>query len=330
MLRLKSILVPTDFSPSSDDALTSACQWARSFSAEIHIFHALESHRPDLYPASLNLADLGSLPIALRVSAASELETRRRLATDKAVAVECSIKEGLTPAAMILEYAEANDIDLIAMSTHGRRGVPRMILGSVAEEVVQLSKCPVLTIVAATRSAHPPRPRRIVVPVDLSDHSKTAVAYAKHLAAAFEAELRLLHVVVQAPKPTCYDGIGLPNFVFTSPLLDRQVRSAMDSIYAEADGPSGHAELHLEHGVAVEQILRFASAHQTDLIVLASHGLTGLPHLLMGSVAERLVCRATCPVFTVKSFGKSLVASDRPRAIARSAPTGRPAAEETP
>jgi nucleotide-binding universal stress UspA family protein len=312
MLQVKNILVPSDFSLASDDALTSACHWARKFDARIHVFHALQSLRPDLYPASLAAADPGWIPMTLRESASKELETRRRLATSQGVAVTCATGDGLSPAATVLGYVESHDIDLIVMSTHGRRGVPRMLLGSVAEEVVHCSNRPVLTTVpgTGTRSLRPLQPERILVAVDLSEHSRMPVVHAKHLAAAFGAKLQMLHVLVQTPLPACYDGTGVPSLMFDSPLLEKQALSALENLYDEADGPGGPVELYLARGQAVEQILRFAAAHSSDLLVLASHGLTGLPHLLMGSVAERVLRRATCPVLTVKSFGRPLVAMD--------------------
>jgi nucleotide-binding universal stress UspA family protein len=310
MLRVKNILVPTDFSLASDNALTIACQWGRKLGAQIHVLHALQSLRSDLYPASLAAADPGWIPMTLRESATGDLETRRRLATNQGVAVTCATGDSLSPAATILAYAETHDIDLIAMSTHGRRGVRRMLLGSVAEEVVQRSNHPVLTIVAAAGSSRPLQPERILVAVDLSERSTLPVAHAKHLAAAFGAKLHLLHVLVQSPLPPYYDGIGVPGVAFDSPLLEKQARAALECLYAEAGGPGGPVEFHLQHGQAVEQILDFAATHSTDLLVLASHGLAGLPHLLMGSVAERVVRRAYCPVLTVKSFGRSLIAAN--------------------
>ena len=232
--------------------------------------------------------------MTLRESREGELETRRRLATNQGVAVTCATGDCLSAAAAILAYAEAHDIDLIAMSTHGRRGVRRMLLGSVAEEVVQRSTRPVLTIVAGTAVvASRCSPSASWSPSTSRSTRAMPVAHAKHLAAAFGAKLRLLHVLVQSPMPAYYDGMGVPVFVFDSPLLEKQARSALESLYAEAGGPGGPVEFHLERGLAVEEILGSPPRHSTDLLVLASHGLTGLPHLLMGSVAERLVRRAT-------------------------------------
>lgn len=197
------------------------------------------------------------------------------------------------------------------MGTHGRRGVRRMLLGSVTEEVVQHATRPVLTMVEGTRSAHPLGPRRVLVAVDLSDHSVVALSHAKHLAAAFDAELYVLHVLIQSPMPAFYDGPTAAQLAFESPRLESRARMVLQGFYAEADGPSGRVSFHVERGIAVERILDFSAIHFIDLVVLASHGLTGVQHVLMGSVAERVVRRATCPVFTVKSFGKSLLASDR-------------------
>jgi nucleotide-binding universal stress UspA family protein len=315
MLRVKRILFPTDFSPTSDAALATACHWARKLDAELHLFHTLESLRPDLYPAALGLADPAIVSLSIEEMAHKELEERRRQASNQGAVVTVAAVEGLSAAPTLLDYAETHDIDLIAMSTHGRRGVRRLLLGSVAEEVVQRSTCPVLTIGAAAKSGHSLSPQRILVAVDLSDHSAAPVAHAKHLASLFQAEMQLLHVLVRSPLPAYYDGAAVPNLVFDSPLLEKEAQSALEKLYEDADGPAGPVSMHVEHGLAVEQILRFASANSSDLVVVASHGLTGVSHLLMGSVAERVVRQASCPVLAFKSFGKSLIAEPAPARV---------------
>jgi len=307
MLRIDHILFPTDFSATSDAAFAPACQWARKLGAELHLFHTLESLRPDLYPAVLGVADPAGAYLDLEQEAQREMETRRRLATNHSVRVSSAVIQGFAAAPSILDYAEAHDIDLIAMSTHGRRGVRRLLLGSVAEEVVQRSSCPVLTIPAGAGSGHGLWPQRILVAVDLSEHSTAPMTLAKELAALFHAELQLLHVVVRSPMPGFYDGVGVPNLMFDSPLLEKEARAALEALYARAAGPEGPWSLHVEHGIAVEQILRFAAHNSSDLIVVASHGLTGVSHLLMGSVSERVVRQAPCAVLVVKSFGRSAV-----------------------
>jgi len=322
MLRVDNILFPTDFSSISDAALAPTCHWARKLGAQVHLFHSLETLRPDLYPAALGVADPTAAYLDMEVEARKELEARRRIAANQGVTAVSDLKQGFAAAPTILDYAETHDIDLIATSTHGRRGVRRLLLGSVAEELVQRSSCPVLTIPAGPASMHDLWPKRILAAVDLSEHSVAPVAHAKELAALFRAELQLLHVVVRPPLPAVYDGMGMPALMWESPLLEKEAQSALEKLYVKAGGPEGPWSLHLEHGIAVEEILRFAARNSSDLVVVASHGLTGVSHLLMGSVSERVVRQAPCPVLTVKSFGRSCVA-----APAGSAHTARRASE---
>ena len=81
----------------------------------------------------------------------------------------------------------------------------------------------------------------------------------------------------------------------------------MEKLFLETAGPQVKAEYFTMEGRAAEDIVKFARLQKSDLIVIATHGLTGIEHLLLGSVTEKVVRQAPCPVFTVKAFGKSLV-----------------------
>jgi nucleotide-binding universal stress UspA family protein len=309
MLRVNRILFPTDFSPTSDAALVPACNWARRLGAEIQILHVIESLRPDLYAASLVMPDPALVDATLAEKARQELDTRRRLARDRGVDVTCASIEGLSAAPAILDYAESHDVDLVAMSTHGRRGLRRFLLGSVTEEVVQRSSPPVLTL-RGENTVFDAVPHRILAAVDLSEHSTVAILHAKELAALFHAELQLLHVLVRPPLPVYYDGLATPNLLPDLPLLRKEAESALEELYASSGGPAGPVSVHVAQGIAVEEILRFARVNSSDVVVVASHGLTGVSHLLLGSVAESVVRQSSCPVLTLKSFGKSLIVKD--------------------
>jgi nucleotide-binding universal stress UspA family protein len=84
----------------------------------------------------------------------------------------------------------------------------------------------------------------------------------------------------------------------------------MERLYKESAGPEVDASLHVLEGYATRDIVEFAGNNESDLIVIATHGRTGIKHLLLGSVAEKVVRMAPCPVFTVKGFGKSLTVGD--------------------
>jgi nucleotide-binding universal stress UspA family protein len=181
----------------------------------------------------------------------------------------------------------------------------------VAEEVARSAPCPVLTI----RELKKPEPvdavQRILVPVDFSTHSRRSISYARELAASYDARLQLLHVVEQAVYPSFY---SLNKDDFQS-LLNDVEEAAMEHLHRvldESPGPRvSAAEFHLIEGRAVTAIPDFAEANETDLIVIATHGLTGIDRLFLGGVAEKVIRRSNCPVFVVKAFGRSLIRGDR-------------------
>lgn len=309
MLAIKRVLGATDFSPCGDAVLPTASRWAATFEARLHLLHVLEIHGRDPYNPGLALPQAEELNKSLETQGWSELEERRRRVASWGIGVDIAQRRGLTAAPVILEYAEESDIDLIVLCTHGRRGLRHFLLGSVAEEVVQRSDCPILTF--RDGEAGPEElPQRILVPVDLSEHSASAVAHAKELAAASKAELQLLHVLLRPSFPVYYEAIGSPDAYYNAPELQKEAEAAMEGLYESCGGPPGPYSIHVAKGLAVEEILRFTRENSSDLLVIASHGLTGLSHLLLGSVAERVVRQAPCPVLTLKSFGRSLLVRD--------------------
>jgi universal stress protein A len=139
------ILVPTDFSETADTALGYAAALAGKLGATLHLVHVfsdpyvLPAYAPDVY---------APVPAVLRDEALHQVEnelTARAATVDRAVPVTTAYVTGLT-AKEIVRYATSNDIDLIVMGTHGRHGVAHFLLGSVAEHIVRIAPCPVLTV----------------------------------------------------------------------------------------------------------------------------------------------------------------------------------------
>ena len=177
----------------------------------------------------------------------------------------------------------------------------------VAEEVVRHASCPVLTLREAESPGTIEAMEKILVPVDFSPYSEEALSYAKELAALYGAGLQLLHTIEEPAYPYFYN----PGVTF-SPIehleaLRVKAEEAMDKLLAETKGPEVPAERFVATGRPSSEIAGFAEEHGSDLVVIATHGLTGLERLLVGSTAEHVVRLAPCPVFTVKSFGKSLI-----------------------
>ena len=150
------------------------------------------------------------------------------------------------------------------------------------------------------------RLRKILLPTDFSNYSAAATKYACELATKFDAELHLLHTLETqfASTPGFDMGIALPNYISESrAAAEKALNGVLDPTWA-----AGRTVIHaVVEGLPKEEIIRYARMHDIDLIVLATHGRTGLPHVIMGSVAETVVRTAPCPVLTVRPEGHQFV-----------------------
>jgi universal stress protein A len=145
---LRRILVPTDFSDESRAALAYGAALAETFSASLHVLHVLQAIvTPEAVPVQYE-----SRQLEAAVEATAWEELRELLAGDEYARLQATLAiEWGTPASEIIRYAREHEIDLIVMGTHGRGGLKRLILGSVAESAVRGAPCPVLTIHHAQR-----------------------------------------------------------------------------------------------------------------------------------------------------------------------------------
>jgi nucleotide-binding universal stress UspA family protein len=142
MLPLQTILHPTDFSEHSDYAFRLACSLARDYGARLLVLHVMEW--PSLSYAGVMTAPPAPPPSAEQRQAVQE-HLRRIRPPDASIRVEHHFEEG-EPAATILQVAQKNECDLIVMGSHGRTGLNRLLMGSVAEQIVRRAPCPVLTV----------------------------------------------------------------------------------------------------------------------------------------------------------------------------------------
>ena len=157
--------------------------------------------------------------------------------------------------------------------------------------------------------------KQILLPTDFSEPVKQARNYAVTLADKFGSELHLMHVVppVTFPMPEAGSSWTLPEVDQTTQVEEARNRllQELDSVWASRHKIVQIAKI----GYAVEEIIRYAREEEIDLIVMGTHGYSGLTHLLLGSVAEKVVRLATCPVLTVHPKGHQFVI-DQPYQIA--------------
>lgn len=292
MLTIEKVLFPTDISDSSLRAFPFAVHLAILHGADLHLFYAHMLH-------SLAAIDADT-PYP------GEEEARRTL-EESAAGVSWSrvvhiVSRAIHAGPAILDYASEYDVDLIVMGSHGRRGFRRLLLGSVTEEVVRLARCPVLVIRDDPAFTTPTEIDRVVVPIDFSHYASSAAEYGRELASTLDADLELLHVV--EPLPYVDSELSFPHLTD-----EAEVRSfAEDHLARLAD------EMALKHpacvrvvsGHAADAIVTEAGLTAGTIIVMPSHGYRGFERVLLGSVTERVLRRAPCPVLVLRADGKDL------------------------
>lgn len=302
-MKIEKILIPTDFSACAQVAVTQAVTLAKLHRAELHVLHVMASLEEDPYSLVYQLPDWQELSRQQQARCAdSMVEVLTTIDTD-GLEIHQHLPRALTTAPAILETAEEHGIDLIVMGTHGHRGFRRFLLGSVAEEVVRSASCPVLTVGETATPLRETWPDRITVPIDFSEHSRIALRIAKTLAAGNPAAgttLDLVHVVEHPVYPHLYNPLADAMVDYSFPNITQKVEDGIARFVAETGGPEVPWEIKTLEGPVAANITQHAEATSADLIVIATHGLTGLKHLLLGSVAEKVLRAASCPVLTLK------------------------------
>lgn len=298
MLSIRRMLWPADFSSGAERAFPYAVALASWHEAELHVLNVQE-------PRSASAGGAASVPLSK--------ETLTGLLTDEgdppqhvdleALPVVQEQREGNSPPETIVSYADEHDVDLIVAGTRGRRGLQRLLIGSVAEEILRTAPCPVLTVRDEDAIAPAWAVRNILVPIDFSDASLNALRHAKELALTHGAQITLLHAVEEVVYPSAY-GIEPANLPGPQ-VIDRVEENLAD--LARTEIGYEHVAVQANLGYAPSTILDYTKEHEVDLIVIATHGRSGLERMLLGSVTERVVRRAPAPAFVVKSFGKSLL-----------------------
>lgn len=295
------ILLATDFSDCAGRAEEYALFVAQACAAKLDVLHVLEFQPgmdPEYQVNSLYLEEL-------RKDAANRLEEFVRRAAQQGVTATRREVLGI-PSQCINEAARESEADLVVLGTHGRTGLEHILLGSTAERVVKGAPCPVLTVrlprdrdrgPAAAGGTAPPRVRNVLVPVDFSDCSLEAWAYAVQVAKQFDAAVTLLHVM----EPVSY---GL-DFTLSHARDERKMRERLETrlfdLVASLKDLSLTGRHVLRGGAPADSILECAGKDGCDLIVMGTHGRRGMSHFVSGSVAEAVLRRASCPVLTVKS-----------------------------
>ena len=301
-MKVETILYPTDFSRCSKQALDHALFLATEFDADLHMLHAVVLHGDDPGDPERRFPGLAEIEERLSGLARSELTQLAAEPRKEGLTIYEKEERGFSAPEVILDYAQGCDADLIVMGTHGRRGPGRFLMGSVAERVVRSAACPVLTLREQKEYRSPGAIRSVLVPVDFSDHSTAGIQTAREFAARCDARVDLVHVVELAAHPTFYPTTAL---VRAADSLKGQAAEALTDLANDTAGPAVEVDTWVLEGRAADSLLAFSKEKKSDLIVIPTHGLGGVEHMLVGSTTTRVLRRAGCPVLTLKPFGRS-------------------------
>ncbi|MFW5972706.1 MAG: universal stress protein [Bacteroidota bacterium] len=290
MNSIERILFPTDFSERAARALEHAVQLAIDHSARLDLLHVDEhsDRRGREDKVAGNEEQLGAV------------KDRVLSISDRMIEVDTSVRTGEAAAPAIVDFARQSSADLIVIGTHGRRGVSRVFLGSVAEEVVRTAPCPVLSVRTET-SSPPPRPmRRVLVPIDFSEYGALALNAADRFVVD-DAEIIILHAVEDFVPPGVY-GLEYPSYHQISADAEASAREEMRRMADSILSTTRRTDIDIARGYAPSAIVDYATAREVDAIVMSTHGRTGIERMLLGSVAERVLRTSDLPVLIVRSF----------------------------
>ncbi|HTV58348.1 MAG TPA: universal stress protein [Verrucomicrobiae bacterium] len=287
-IQLKNILFATDFSWAANAAVPYVKEIAQHFGSRIVAVHIRPPVvNPMTYPTSW--------PVFIE---AAESENKRHrmelLAQFPGETTEVIIEEG-NPLTQIPAVLEKKHVDLMVMGTHGRTGVPRLVLGSVAEEMFRKVECPVLTVGPNSLMSNGMAGefREILFATDFNAGSLSAFDYALSLAQEFQAQLTLLHVIPEAKSGE----------LVSDAELEEAAKNRLRKLIPEGANDWCKANIIVERGEAGEKILDIAKRRNADLIVLGVSEEKGIPgactHLPI-AIAHTVVAHAICPVLTVR------------------------------
>jgi nucleotide-binding universal stress UspA family protein len=284
-ITLKNMLFATDFSPAADLAAQIAVQIAQRYGAKVYGVHV------DRYVDYTAAAPDAWVVMAEAAERETREQTQRLNNQLDGVEHEAVIGEG-NIWEVISDLIERKEIDLVVLGTRGRTGFGKVLLGSVAEQILRQSPCPVLTVGPHVNpwSEQYAKMREILYATDLATDVPMAAPYAISLAQENQAHLALLHVI---EDPKAGDLVNSPQVVN---LKERKLQQ----LVTEQAGMWCEPTYIVEQGPAAEKILDVSARRHTDLIVLGARPAKGFATHLNAGIVHKVVSQATCPVLTVR------------------------------
>ncbi len=284
MGRYRKLLVGVDGSESSLHALRESFKLASNEKSWITVVSVIPSFEGDL-----ELVGVPDIRTALRQPFEKALGVAKEIANTERALIK-SIEEEGEPYERIVDLADAENCDLVIMGRKGTRHLEKSLMGSVTARVIGHSQRDVLVVPNGSRVGW----EKILIATDGSRYSRIAAERAIDFARSYGGELRVVSVV-DVPSEFYAEA---PNAVDE---MISKAKGYVRDIRLQAETEGIKAESFVGEGDAYQIITDLAKKEGVNIIVMSSHGRTGLKRLLMGSVAEKVIGHAPCPVLVVRS-----------------------------
>lgn len=284
--RIERVLVATDFSQNADHALEWAIMLAKTQGASIHLVHAVPTGEP------------GDLTVELERVVGTRMAEAQGV-VDAAGLEHDSVFRSGHPWNVIVGESIAADVDVIIVGARGHTALPELLLGSTADRVLRTASVPVVTV-----HRDDPIPTACVstavAAIDFSEESERAVDVVASLlnAGPGKARLVLMHAIEVPPVFALYEvGAG---FEAVQDADARQAIDKLERIAAQYRSDHLDVEVMVECAYPATLIEEVARNEKADMVALGTHGRSGWRRFFMGSLAERTVRHAPCPVLTMR------------------------------
>lgn len=302
---IKRVLIPLDGSELAERAVPHLLRFITSEQTELLLMTALSSSVFPLLSDKMRSLTSERIVLSDESEASEQMQMIAQQLVQRGFRVESQFLPGAA-AECILHLSEKANVDLIAMSTHGRTGIELALLGSVADKVVRNARSPVFIVpskvMTETETETAPPPRAIVLPLDGTVLAETALPVARQFAKDTGAVIHLIRVIESqdSEDELVADETAIDlNEVKGQPVV-RQAACYLERIQLQLQLAGVVSRCHTVEGDPAEAIIRMARAEDADLITMSTHGRSGVERIVHGSVVSQVIGNAMCPLLLMR------------------------------
>jgi nucleotide-binding universal stress UspA family protein len=285
----ETIVVGYDESESSKAALKEASLRVKNRNGKLYLVHAVYFDQEEFAILPSQMEKRFEAGTHVCVQAKKEIGDQYGLDGS----IESFVCEG-EPADVLIDIAQGKKADLVALGTYGRKGLKRLLMGSVTSQVILNSPCDVL-IVKRPCSECTGNYQSVLVPYDGSEFSKKALRRAAEIARTDGGRVTVLYVIPRYEEMVEF---------YRSESIRKSLKAEADKVIAEAKKIAENAGIEVQaeirEGHASDEIVAAAEKQENDLIAMGTYGWKGVSKAIMGSTTNRVIAHASCPILVVK------------------------------